>query len=137
MSYLFQKKKKNRSKRKPNQGGVILEEKQRGSMGSLALLGSLLNWAYFSILRFVGLDFEPRLFSMTMPFSSPVGPFLFLHFFFSFSTRLGHLSSSSPFFFAALSGPLFYSFFAAWSGFLLLLLFGLDFVALSLYIKYF
>jgi len=28
-------------KEKPNQGVVILEEKQRGSMGSLALLGSL------------------------------------------------------------------------------------------------
>jgi hypothetical protein len=66
-----------------------------------------LDWAYFSILRFVGLSFEPRLFSLTMPFSSPVGPFLFLHFFFSFSTRLGHLSSSFTFFFAALSGPLF------------------------------
>ena len=57
-----------------------------------------LDWAYFSILRFVGLSFEPRLFSLTMPFSSPVGPFLFLHFFFSFSTPIG----SSIFFFSFL-----------------------------------
>ena len=97
----------------------------------------LLDWAYFSILRFVGLGFEPSLYSLTMRFSSPVWPFLFLHFFISFSTRLGNLSSS---FFSLLlpcRALFFYSFFAAWLGFLLLLLFGLNFVALSLYIKYF
>jgi hypothetical protein len=95
-------------------------------MGSLALLGSLprlgllfnfeVCWAWFWA-QVILLDNCP----------SPLRLGLFFSFisFFLFLPRLGHLSSSSPFFFAA------------WLGFLLLLLFGLNFVALSLYIKYF
>jgi hypothetical protein len=46
-------------KEKPNQGVVILEEKQRGSMGSLAFWALFLDWAYFSILSFLGLVLSP------------------------------------------------------------------------------
>lgn len=122
MSYLFFL----RSKRKPNQGVVILEEKQRGSMGSLALLGSLPRLGLLFNFEVCGLGFEPRLYSLTIAlllsgwaFSFP--SFLFFFFYPDWVIYLLLLLSSL----LPCRALLFYSFFAAWLGFLLLLLFGL------------
>jgi len=85
-------------KEKPNQGVVILEEKQRGSMGSLALLGSLprlgllfnfeVCWAWFwaqvilldnaLLLSGWAFSFLSFLFFFFYPIGSPIFFFSFL-----------------------------------------------------------